>query len=430
MSESNLKKADPIVFEILQNEKKRQKSGLELIASENFTSPAVLEVLGSEFTNKYSEGLPNKRYYGGNNFIDELELLTQKRALNAFDLHPDTWGVNVQAYSGSIANLAAMNAVLVKGDRFMGMDLSCGGHLSHGFKMNISSSFYESLSYDTDNNGIINYSELEFLASKFKPKLIIAGASAYPRDISYQKIKEIAGNVGAVLMCDIAHTAGLIASKLLNNPFEFADIVTTTTHKSLRGPRGAMIFYRKSLENKINFSVFPCIQGGPHNNNIAGICVQMAEVSSPEFKEYSKQVIKNCKVLCDTLTSFGYEIITGGSDNHLLLWKLKGISGSKVEFLFDLCGLTVNKNMVSGDKSALSPSGIRIGTPALTTRGFIETDFIVVAHFLKNALELAMEIQCNCSSKLLVDFKKKCEDYKLEINKLKKDIENFSLTFK
>ncbi len=426
----SLQENDLELFNIMKNEKKRQNECLELIASENFTSDNVLECLGSILTNKYSEGLPNKRYYGGCQYIDELELLCQKRCLKAFDLNPEEWGVNVQPYSGSIANLVAMNALLDVGDKIMGLALSSGGHLSHGFNKNISGKIYNSLSYNVNENGFLDYTEIEKMAIEFKPKLIVAGASAYPRDWDYKKMKEICNKVGAFLMSDIAHTAGLIASKLLNNPFEFSDIITTTTHKSLRGPRAGLVFFKTEFTKQVNDSCFPQIIGGPHQNQIAAIATQMKQVNTEKFKEYSKQVIKNAKILSKTLQVYDFNIQTDGTDNHLLLIDLrnKKVNGSRVEYICDLLNITLNKNTIPSDKSGINPNGIRIGTPALTTRGFKETDFMQIASFINDAVLLTQKINTTPEkTKTLIEFKERISLFMNEINELKNKITEFSL---
>lgn len=436
-----LKVADTAVYEILQNEMRRQYEGLELIASENFTSQAVMEACGSAFTNKYSEGLPGARYYGGNEYIDQLEILTQKRALEAFNLNPEEWGVNVQPYSGSTANFAAFTAVLQPNDRLMGLDLPSGGHLSHGFyrghrNINCSAIYFQSLPYKVNSKtGLIDYDALEEMAGVFSPKLIIAGGSAYPREWDYARMRAIADKNQALLLTDMAHTSGLVAAGVVDTPFRDSHIVTTTTHKSLRGPRAAMIFYRKdkelNLERRVNASVFPGCQGGPHNHAIAGICVQLGEVCTPEFKAYAAQVVANARTIADSLIKRGYSVVSGGTDNHLLLWDVRplGLTGSKIEHLCDLVGITLNKNSVFGDASAMSPGGVRIGTPALTSRGLIESDFEVVAQFLDKVVQLCLKIQESAGSKSLVDFKNSVKLQSKAIEALHDEVKSFARSF-
>ncbi|GAB5365274.1 hypothetical protein AAMO2058_001043500 [Amorphochlora amoebiformis] len=439
----SLEQADEEMYKILKKEEKRQFCGLELIASENFTSRAVMETLGTVFTNKYSEGLPGKRYYGGNEFIDQAERLCQSRALKAFHVDAKEWGVNVQPYSGSPANFAVFTALLKPHDRIMGLDLPSGGHLTHGFytpkkKISATSIFFESLPYRVDGEtGLIDYKALEAQAKLFIPKIIICGASAYPRDWDYKKLRGIADSVGALLMTDMAHTSGLIASKCLNDPFEFSHVVTTTTHKSLRGPRGAMIFFRLDkelkLKSKIDFAVFPGLQGGPHNNTIAAIAVQLKQVDTPEFKKYSEQVIANARAMGTELMKRGYKMVSNGTDNHLQLWDLRpvGITGSKMETICDMVSITLNKNSVFGDKSAMSPGGVRIGSPALTTRGFKEADFVKVADLLDKACKLTVETQKACKTKKLVEFKEtvKAEPFASKVSALRKEVEDFASKF-
>ncbi len=406
-----LNEHDPELFDIIEHEKHRQWSGLELIASENFTSKAVFQCLGSALTNKYAEGYPGKRYYGGNEYIDQVESLCQSRALAAYGLNPAEWGVNVQPYSGSPANFAVYTALLRPHDRIMGLDLPSGGHLTHGFytfskadngrkAVSATSIYFESLPYRVHPvTGLIDYDALQAQANLFKPAMIICGGSAYPREWDYAKFRQIADENGSLLMMDMAHISGLVATGEAANPFLYADIVTTTTHKSLRGPRAGMIFYRKDtreFENKINAAVFPGLQGGPHIHQIAGIATQLKEVNTPVFKEYAKQVRANAKALGEQLTQVhGYSLATGGTENHLVLWDLKpqGLNGAKMQTVCDNCSITLNKNTVLGDKSALTPGGVRIGAPALTTRGLKEAEFRQVADFLHEAVKIALKIQ-------------------------------------
>ncbi|KAI9092378.1 serine hydroxymethyltransferase [Phlyctochytrium arcticum] len=440
---TTLEDEDKEIYELVQKEKWRQYSCLELIASENFTSQAVMEANGSALTNKYSEGLPGARYYGGNEFVDIIENVCRERALKAFRLNPEQWGVNVQPYSGSTANFSALTALLAPHDRIMGLDLPSGGHLTHGYatpKKKVSSSaiYFESFPYQVDmKTGILDYDLLEKNAALYRPKLIICGASAYAREWDYARLRKIADQHGSYLLADIAHISGLVAAEEAANPFEYCDVVTTTTHKTLRGPRAGLIFFRRApkgeknsdLEDRINFAVFPSNQGGPHNNTIAGIAVALKQACSPEFKQYARQVKANASALAESLKQKGYKIVTDGTDNHLVLWDLRpqALTGSKMEKICDYLNITVNKNAVHGDSSALVPGGVRLGAPALTSRGFREADFERVADFLDRAAKLALEIQ-KSTGKLIKDFVVALEASQ-EVKTLRKEVEDFAHSF-
>jgi len=446
---------DPEVHGIIVAEKDRQRRGLEMIASENFTSLPVLECMGSCLHNKYSEGQPGQRYYGGNQYIDQMELLAQKRALELYDLDPELWGVNVQPYSGSPANFAVYTGIVEPHGRIMGLDLPDGGHLTHGFytpkmKVSATSVYFESLPYKVDPaTGLIDYDQLEANANLFKPKLIIAGVSCYSRALDYARFRKIADQQGAWLMADMAHVAGLVAAGEAPSPFKYCDVVTSTVHKTLRGPRAGIIFFRKGvrsvdargnkvmydIENKINLAVFPGLQGGPHNHAIAGIAVAMKQAKTEEFKVYQRQVVKNAKCLAEGLLGLGYCIVTGGTDCHIVHVDLKKsgvkLSGAKGELILEEVSISCNKNTVPGDKSALNPSGVRLGTPALTTRGMYEEHIKKVVGFIDSALKLAAEIQESSGPKL-VDFKIALsnQENQTKIQSLRADIEQFSLGFR
>lgn len=376
-----LKKQDNELFQVIQRELERQQSHIELIASENFVSLSVLEVDGSVLTNKYAEGYPGKRYYGGCEFVDEAENLAIERVKKLFNVQY----ANVQPHSGSTANMAAYRAVLQPGDKVLGMALDQGGHLTHGHPLSFSGIDYEFHPYFLNKETeTIDYDELEKTALEIQPKLIVAGASAYPRIIDFKRFKEICDKVGALLMVDMAHIAGLVATGLHPNPCEYADIVTSTTHKTLRGPRGGLILTnKKEIAKKINRVVFPGIQGGPLMHIVAAKAAAFHEALTPEFIEYQKQVIKNAKVFSDKFIELGYHVVSGGTDNHLLLLDVlfkTGLTGKKAESLLDMANITCNKNTIPYDtKKPFITSGIRLGTPAMTTRGFNEKDFVEVA---------------------------------------------------
>ena len=394
---------DKEIYNSIQSEARRQKEGLELIASENYVSSDVLEALGSILTNKYSEGMVNKRYYGGNQFIDEIETTAVNRAKQIFGVDH----VNVQPYSGSPANLAVYFALLNPGDKVMGLNLYFGGHLTHGWKVNITGKYFNSVQYETGRDGLLDYDMLEKQVKEEKPKLLFCGATAYPRLYDYKRLAEIAHSVDAYFVADIAHECGLIAAKVIPSPVGFADVITTTTHKTLRGPRGGMIMCngnpseplrplvegadpRRNLPTLIDRAVFPGLQGGPHNNTTAAIAVALGEAMKPEFVEYANQILKNAKKLSEKLMEYDFNLISGGTDNHLMLVDLtnKNITGKQAEETLEKVGITVNKNTIPFDeRKPWDPSGIRIGTPALTTRGMKEKEMEIVAQFIDRALK-------------------------------------------
>ena len=386
--------ADTAIQSLLVEEAERQRTSIELIASENYTSRAVRECLGSTLTNKYSEGYPGARYYGGNQVIDKIENLTKERALALFRLDPTKWHVNVQPYSGSPANFAVYTALLKPHDRIMGLDLPAGGHLTHGFqtpkrKVSATSLFWESMPYTVDpKTGLIDYADMERRAMAFRPKLLIVGASAYARDFDYPKFRQIADKIGAILMADIAHISGFVATQEMADPFPYCDVVTTTTHKTLRGPRSGMIFCRSEYARQVDEAVFPGLQGGPHNHQIGALATALYEASQPEFKLYIQQVRKNSQALAAALKEQGLKIVTDGTENHLMLVDLRpyNISGKEAEKVLESVGISLNKNTIPGDASAFNPSGIRIGTAAITTRGATENHCREIANLIAQAL--------------------------------------------
>lgn len=391
MKYSEIEKIDPEVAKAIYSEIDRQNNKIELIASENFVSKAVLEAVGTPLTNKYAEGYPGKRYYGGCEHVDIIESLAISRAKELFGAEH----VNVQPHSGAQANMAVFFAVMQPGDVFMGMNLAHGGHLSHGMALNMSGKYFKPVSYGVrESDGLIDYDALRKTALETKPKLIIAGASAYSRIIDFKAFREICDDVGSLLMVDMAHIAGLVAAGVHPSPVPYADFVTTTTHKTLRGPRGGMILCKEKYAKDIDRSVFPGIQGGPLMHVIAGKAVCLKEALTPEFKEYQKQVAKNARILSEALMEKGFKVISGGTDNHLMLIDVtnKGITGKDAQLMLDEVRITVNKNSIPFD--TLSPfvtSGIRIGTPAVTTRGMKENEMLEIAELIDMTLSGGFE---------------------------------------
>jgi len=401
----NLKNVDPEIFQAVLDETKRQNEGIELIASENFTSRAVMEAVSSTMTNKYAEGYPHARYYGGCEFVDKAEDLAIARAKELFGAEH----VNVQPHSGSQANMAVFFAMLNMGDNVLAMDLAAGGHLTHGHKKNFSGKYFNMAFYGVNKETEkLDFEEIRQKALETKPKMIIAGASAYPRTIDFNKFREICDEVGAILMVDMAHIAGLVAAGIHPTPVPVAEFTTTTTHKTLRGPRAGMILCKERFAKKINSEIFPGIQGGPLMHVIAGKAVAFKEALRPEFKEYQKSLVKNAGKFSAALISKGYRVVSGGTDNHLILVDLtpKGITGKEAEICLDKAGITVNKNLIPFDtKSPFLASGIRIGTPAVTTRGMREKEMENIVEFMDEA------IQNRENDKMLRGIKEKVKEF-------------------
>lgn len=388
-----LKVTDPQIYELIKNEEKRQKDVLEMIPSENYTSSAVLQALGTVLNNKYSEGYAKKRYYQGNEFIDSVELIAQERAKELFGVPH----ANVQPYSGSPANLAIYLALLNPGDKVMGFSLAFGGHLTHGASVSITGKYFKAVQYELGKDGYLDYDAIEALAVKEKPKLIICGTTAYSRILDFKKFGKIADKVGAYLHADISHIAGLVATGVHPSPVPHVHSIMTTTHKTLRGPRGAILMVtEKGLKkdpeyaDKLDKAVFPGLQGGPHDNQTAAIAVALKEASTAKFKKYSEQIVKNAKKLAEKLTAFDFTIISGGTDTHLLLIDLsnKSVNGAQAALALEVAGIVVNKNSVPNDpRPPFYPSGIRLGTPAITTRGMKEREMIKVAHWINAVID-------------------------------------------
>lgn len=387
MDYKNLSNIDPEILSIIQKEETRQENELEMIASENYVSPAVLEAMASVLNNKYSEGYPSKRYYGGNQIIDEVENLAIERAKKLFGAEH----VNVQPLSGSPANAAVYMAFLKPGDKVMGLKLDHGGHLSHGHKVNFSGMLYDFVQYEVDaETGVINMEAVAELARKEKPKMIVAGFSAYSREIDWEGFQKIADEVGAFTFADIAHTAGLIAAGVMKNPVPIFDVVSTTTHKTLRGPRGAMIMCKEEFAKQVDRAVFPGMQGGPHDHITAAKAVSFLEALQPEFREYAKQTIINTKKLSDEIKKLGYKVISDGTDNHLIVVDMnsKGLSGKEAEAVLENVGISVSRSTIPNDPNPpMNPSGVRIGTAALTTRGMGEDEMTQIAKWINASID-------------------------------------------
>lgn len=435
---NSLKRTDPLIYKLIQLEEKRQKEVLEMIPSENYASKAVMEALGTVLTNKYSEGYPKKRYYQGNKIIDEIEILAEERAKKLFKVPY----VNVQPLSGSAANAAVYMAVLNPGDKIMGLALSFGGHLTHGAPLTFSSRFFKSVQYTLGKDRLLDYDAIEKQALKEKPQIIVCGFTAYPRIIDFKRFGEIADKVGAYLLADISHITGLILAGVHPSPVPYAHIVTTTTHKTLRGPRGAMIMVtdkglkkNPDLGKKIDSAIIPGLQGGPHDNQTAAIAVCLLEASKPSFKTYGRQIVKNSKALAKELIKHSFDLVSGGSDNHLILIDLRnsGVNGAVAALALETAGIVLNKNGVPFDTNPpFYPSGIRLGTPAITTRGLKEKDMVKVANWINRAIDQVKELDL---PKDREKRKKLWQKLKLEIVKNKKlleiakEVKNFTAKF-
>lgn len=419
MQYNTIKKEDPEVYSIIKKEEERQKKGLELIPSENYASQGVLEAMGSILNDKYAEGYPKKRYYGGNQFIDEVESLCQKRALEAYGLDPKDWAVNVQPLSGSPANIAVYFALMNFGDTLMSLQLTEGGHLTHGAEANFSGRAYKPMFYPLNpQTQMLDYEVIEKLAQEHKPKILLAGYTAYPRTIDFIKFAEIAKAVGAYSMADISHISGLVAAGVHPSPFPDTDVVTTTTHKLLRGPRAAVIFSKrssikdgKSISDLIDKAIFPGLQGGPHEHTIAGVAIAFKETMSDEFKSYAAQVITNAKALAESLIDNGIKLVSGGTDNHLILVDLTPFGSGKgifVQEALEAASITANKNTIPGEPaSPFFPSGLRLGTPSITTRGFKEGDMKNVGKWIAEVINSVKDYQySNDKAKRLAEIQK------------------------
>ncbi len=382
-----LEQYDPQIFELIRQESARQSGSIRLIPSENYVSKAVMLASGSCLTNKYAEGYPGKRYYEGQQVTDLIERLATERATKLFKADH----ANVQPYSGSVANLAAYSALINPGDTIMGLSLSHGGHLTHGWKVSLTSKFFNSVPYPVNTDtGLLDFNVIEDLAKKHKPKVIVSGATAYPREIDFEKFHQIAKQVGAYLISDIAHIAGLVVAGLHMSPVPYADIVSTTTHKTLRGPRGGMLLCKEEHASKVDKAVFPGLQGGPHMHTMTAIAVAMAEANTPEFVAYATQIVKNAKALAAKLMEYGFTLVTGGTDNHLMLIDLrsKNIPGKKMAKALDRARIVTNYNTIPGDQAPpMNPNGVRIGTPAISTRGMKEPEMAQIASFINRVAD-------------------------------------------